>query len=123
MVKNMTNPALQPFFQLAEQIDLRFKDIMWVRVHELNSITISGYGLVKRPTEFMDWRFFNDFINLRVSHNTSTNITNYVLDCSNQEIYYKLCKMFPKYFDYKPYQLYTDFFSELIPEDCFHTRL
>jgi len=100
------------FYNLSSELERHFK-VMWIRVHWLNEITLSGYGTL--PFFKNTHLDLSHFLNLRVSYNPQTKHKSYVIDCSDLEIYYKICQLYP-YIEFKPYELYVEVFKDLIPD-------
>jgi len=102
------NPLFTLFYNLSSELDKHFR-IQWVKVHQLSTNLLSGFGFYRRQDVNM---YIHDFLNLRVSLNPKS----YEIDCSNESLYAQICQLIEK-IDYKGYQLYVDMFKDLIPAE------
>lgn len=104
------NYAYNLFYEISDKIATAFS-LKWSHVHELNDRTLSGYAFIRSKN------YIAHILNLRVSLNPITKEAKYVLDCTDEKLYYNICAEFSSYFQYKPYILYPKYYIDRIPYD------
>jgi hypothetical protein len=107
------NPLGILFYNLSKELEMHF-GIRWIKVKEEDPTILSGYGFYRRRDTNL---WVEDFLELRISLNPKK----YEIGCSNESLCASICSVF-KMIDFHRYQLYVEYFKELIPKTEFDIK-